>query len=263
MAILESRTKTGISWISESIALFKQAPRKWLLLALCYLGIFVLIPSVPGLQILAFVTILIWPIFIALAMRLYRNAELKKVENLSTIFQLILPNMRKLFTLGLVCLLYFIGVSLVLSTDVQALADIINKQTELTEAEMTLALQTMTPILLKLTLLFVPLMMAVWFAPMLIAFNHYSVGKAIKSSVAGSLQYIVAITAAWLLLTAGIMTLMFVASVVVGLFAFMLPAIVQSLMTALVFGCFLISIALTLAFQYVSYRDIYRAAGTI
>jgi hypothetical protein len=263
MAILESRTKTGISWISESITLFKQSPRKWLLLALSYLGIFVLIPSVPGLQIFAFVTILIWPIFIAIAMRLYRNAEMSKVENLSTVMQLIQPKVKNLLMLGLVCLLYFILVSIILSTDVKALAEIIDKQTQLTEEQMTLAVQTMIPILLKLTLLFIPLMMAVWFAPMLIAFNDYSLVKAIKSSVAGSLQYIVAMTAAWLLLTAGMMTLMIASSVVVGLFAFMMPSIVQSLMTTLVFGCFLISIALTLAFQYVSYRDIFRAAGTI
>jgi len=263
MAILESRTKTGISWISESITLFKQSPRKWLLLALSYLGIFVLIPSVPGLQIFAFVTILIWPIFIAIAMRLYRNAEMSKVENLSTVMRLIQPKVKNLLMLGLVCLLYFILVSIILSADVKALAEIIDKQTQLTEEQMTLAVQTMIPILLKLTLLFIPLMMAVWFAPMLIAFNDYSLVKAIKSSVAGSLQYIVAMTAAWLLLTAGMMTLMIASSVVVGLFAFMMPSIVQSLMTMLVFGCFLISIALTLAFQYVSYRDIFRAAGTI
>ena len=80
MAILESRTKTGVRWVAESVALFKLTPRKWLLLALSYLGIFVFIPSFPGLQLFSFVTILIWPIFIAIAMRMYRNAEVKKDE---------------------------------------------------------------------------------------------------------------------------------------------------------------------------------------
>lgn len=263
MAILDSRTKTGISWISESIDLFKQSPRKWLLLALCYLGIFVLIPSMPGLQIFAFITILIWPVFIVIAIRLYRNAEINKGENISTILQLIQPKIKQLLLLGLVCLLYFMVVSIILSADVKALAEIIDKQTQLTEEEMSLAVKTMIPILLKLTLLFIPLMMAVWFAPMLIAFNHYPLAKAIKSSVAGSLQYIVAMTAAWLLLTAGMMTLLFASSMLVGLFALILPNLVPSLMTALVFGCFLISIALTLAFQYVSYRDVFRAASVI
>ncbi len=153
MAILESRTKTGISWVSESIALFKQSPRKWLILAMAYLSIFLLIPSIPGLQIFAFITILIWPIFIAIGMRMYRNAEYQKEENLSTIMQLIQPKMKKLVMLGLISLLYFIVVSIILSADVQALAQVMDKQAKLTEQEVLLALQAMMPILLKMTLL--------------------------------------------------------------------------------------------------------------
>lgn len=261
MAILASRTKTGMSWVSECIALFKQAPRKWLLLALAYLGIFVFMPSVPGLQLFAFVTILVWPIFIAIAMRMFRNTELQKEENLSAIIQLIQPHMRKLLLLGLVSLLYFMLVSVILSTDLQAVAEIMEQKTKLSEQEMMLAIgQTMTPVLLKLALLFIPLMTAVWFAPMLIAFNGYSVMKSLKSSIAGSLQYMVAMTAAWLLLTAGMISLMMGASLIAGVFAFVQPAFAQSVMTTLVFGCLLISISLTLAFQYVSYRDIFRGA---
>ena len=260
MAILASRIQTGMSWIAESIALFKQAPRQRLLLALAYLGIFVLIPSLPGLQLLAFVATLIWPIFIAIAMRIYRNSEFKKQENLSTIMQLIQPKLRKLLMLGLGSLLYFMMVSVVLSSDVQALAEMLDKKAQLSEQEVLLAWKTIMPVFLKLILLFIPLMMAIWFAPMLIAFNDYSVMKALKSSLAGSLQYMVAMTAAWLLLSVGIVMLMLSASLFSGLFAFMQLAFAQALMTMLVFGCLLISIALTLAFQYVSYRDIFRAA---
>jgi hypothetical protein len=260
MAILASRTKTGISWVGESIALFKQAPRKWLLLALTYLGIFVFIPSFPGMQIFAFITILIWPIFIAIAIRLYRNTEFQKEDNLSAVMQLIQPKMRKLVMLGFVNLAYFIIVSLLLRSDMQVLTDIMNKEAEMSEQEVMLAMQTMMPIFIKLIVFFIPLVMAVWFAPMLIAFNDYAVTKALKSSIAGSLQYVVAMTAAWLLLTSGIMLLMLAASIFSGLFAFVSLAFAQSLMTILVFGALLISVALTLAFQYVSYRDIFRAA---
>jgi hypothetical protein len=260
MAILESRTRTGISWISESIALLKQAPRKWMFIALAYLAIFVFIPSVPGLQLFALLTIVIWPVFIAIAIRMYRNEEVKKTENISAIMQLIQPKIQKLLLLGLLTLVYFIGVSLIFSSDAQVLAEILNKQTQMSEQEMVAAMETMMPILLKLMLLFIPLMIAVWFAPMLIAFNDYSVMKSLKSSVAGTIQYMVALTAAWLLLSAGIVTLMLIASIIVGLFSFMQPAIAQTLMSFFLFGCFLISVALTLAFQYVSYRDIFRAA---
>lgn len=261
MAILESRTKTGVKWVTESVALFKLTPRKWLLLALSYLGIFVFIPSFPGLQLFSFVTILIWPIFIVIAMRMYHNAEVQKDENLSSIMQLVQPKMRELLLLGLISLFYFILVSIILSADLQAITETMGKQAQLTEQEMVLAIgQTVTPVLLKLTLLFIPLIAAVWFAPMLIVFNGYSVMKSIKSSIAGSLQYVVAMTAAWLLLTAGIISLILTVSLVAGLFAFIQPDFAQSLMTMLIFGCLLVSIALTLAFQYVSYRDIFRAA---
>ena len=260
MAILESRTKTGVSWVTESIELFKPAPRKWMLLALTYLGIYFFIPSIPGLQIFGFISIILWPVFIVIAMRYYRNAEYDKVENLSMIMQLIQPKMKRLVMLGLVNLLYLVVVTLILSADIQALAQVMNKQTELTDQEKLAAMQSMMPIFLKLSVLSIPLMMAVWFAPMLIAFNDYSVMKSLKSSIAGSIQYMVALTAAWLLLSAGIITMMMVSTIIAGLFSFMQPAIAQTLMSVLLFGCVLVSIALTLAFQYVSYRDIFRAA---
>jgi len=257
---LASRTKTGISWVTESIALFKQAPRKWVLLALAYLGLFMLLPSVPGLQIFAFITILIWPVFIAIAMRMYRNAEVNKQESLSAIMQLIQPKIRALISLGLVNLVYFILVSILLSTDIKVLAEIIEKQNELSEQEMTAAIQAMMPILLKLFLMFVPLIVATWFTPMLIAFNGYSLGKAIKSSIAGSLQHIISLIAAWLLLSAASITLMMAASLILDILAVIAPVTVQPLVPIFMFACLLISIAVTLAFQYVSYRDIFRAA---
>lgn len=260
MAILESRTKTGISWVAESVTLFKQAPRKLMLLALVYLGLFVLLPSMPGMQIFAFATILIWPVFISVAMRIYRNVEVQKEENLQATMQLIQPKMKTLIILGFVNLFYFILVSIILSSDMQTLASIIEKQNALTDQEMAKALQTMMPIFLKLALMFIPLLIIGWFSPMLIAFNHYSLGKAIKSSIAGSLQYIVALIAAWLLISAGMVTLMMVASLLVGLFAMIAPAMAQSLVTIIVFGCFLLTVAITFSFQYVTYRDIFRAA---
>lgn len=260
MAILASRTRTGISWISESIALFKQSPRKWMLLALVYLGLLFL-PSMPGLQVIASLfIILIWPVFIAVAMRLYRNTEVKEEESLSLIMQLLQPNMRSLLMLGFINLFYFIVVNFLLLADFQALDSIVNHQGKMSEQETVTAMQTMMPILFKLLLVFIPLLIINWFSPMLIAFNQYSLIKAIKSSIAGCLQYIVALIAAWLLLSAALIALMMVVSVVLGLFALVIPVIAKPVVPIIAFGCFLVNIALTLAFQYVSYRDVFRAA---
>ena len=252
MAILETSTKTGVSWVKESAALFKTAPRKWLLLALTYIGLFVMLPAIPGLQVFSFISILIWPVFLAIAMMLYRNVELKKQQNLSEVFENIKPKMSQLIALGGACLLYVLLVSFVLSGDIQSLAVLAENQAKMTEAEMLVFLQKMLPLLLKFTLLLIPLMMAVWFSPMLIALNNYSVVKALKSSIAGSLQYMVALGAAWLVLTLGMVALM-LPVIIIG-------ALIPVLGQMLLFGCLLLATALMLAFQYVSYRDVFRAA---
>lgn len=252
MAILDSSTKTGISWVKESVALFKTAPRKWLLLALAYIGFFMLLPSVPGLQFFAFISILIWPVFLVISAALYRNAEMKKQQNLSETVQNIQPKMQQLITLGAVCLLYAVLIGFVLDSDIQGLTEIVKNKANMTESEMMVFMQKMVPVMLKMLLLSVPLLMATWFAPMLIAFNNYSLVKAIKSSIAGSLQYMVALGAAWLLFTAGIAALI-LPIIIIGAFV---PLLGQMLL----FGCFLIATALMLAFQYVSYRDVFRAA---
>ncbi len=259
MAILESRSKTGFSWVKESVALFKQSPRKWLLLAMAYVSIFMMLPSLPGFQFFAFLTILIWPVFIAIAIRMYRNAEVSKPESLAATMKIVQPKMATLMLLGVVCLLYGIAVNYLLNADIQGFATVAQGKAEMNESEMAVLVQKMLPFLLKLTLFLVPLMMATWFAPMLIAFNNYSLVKAIKSSIAGSLQYMIALAAAWLLLTGGIVALMLGAGIVVGIIGALVPTVAPLLMSFLVFGCLLLASAIMLAFQYVSYRDVYRS----
>ena len=260
MAILQSRTQTGISWVKESVALFKTAPRKWLMLALAYVGLFMMLPSIPGLQFFAFISILIWPVFLAIAIALYRNAEMNKQQTVGEIIIQIQPKISQLVGLGGACLLYAVLVSFLLNSDLQGLEAVVGNKDKMTESQMMAFLQTIFPLLLKLTLLLIPLMMATWFAPMLIAFNNYSLVKAIKSSIAGSIQYMVALGAAWLLLTAGMLTLMLAVGIVAGLISAMVPMLGQMLMSFIVFGCLLLATALMLAFQYVSYRDVFRAA---
>jgi hypothetical protein len=258
MAILESRSKTGISWVKESVDLFRAAPRKWLLLALAYIGFFVMLPS--SSQFFAFISVLVWPVFLAIVMMMYRNADMKKQQNLSEIFSQIQPKMSQLMALGAACLLYAVLVSFFLNNDIQALLDLVQNKERMTESQMAAFMQKMLPLMLKLALLLAPMMMATWFSPMLIAFNHYALVKAIKSSIAGSIQYMIALAAAWILLSSGIVLLMLVVGIVVGIIGSLVPALAQMLTSFLIFGCLLLATALMLAFQYVSYRDVFRAA---
>ncbi len=260
MAILESRTQTGLSWVKESVALFKTAPRKWLMLALVYVGVFMILPSISVLQFFAFISILMWPVFLALAIALYRNADMKNQQTLGETMQTIQPKMPQLIGLGAACLLYAVLVSFVLHSDLQGLAALAQNKDKMTETQMMAFMQKMLPIMLKVLLLSIPLLMATWFSPMLIVFNNYSLIKAMKSSIAGSLQYIIALIAAWLLLTFGVLALMMGVGIIGGIISAIVPALGQLLIPFILFGCMLLATALMLAFQYVSYRDVFRAA---
>jgi hypothetical protein len=260
MAILDSRTQTGTSWVKESVALFNTAPRKWLTVALVYVGLFMMLPSVPVLQFFAFISILIWPVFLAIAIALYRNADMKKQQILGEVVLQIQPKIQTLIGLGAASLLYAVLVSFILNSDLQGLQVLLGDKDKMTESQMATFVQKMFPLLLKLSLLLIPLMMATWFSPMLIAFNNYGLVKAIKSSIAGSLQYMVALGVAWLVLTLGILALMLVIGIVAGIVSALAPMLGQMLMSIILFGGLLLATALMLAFQYVSYRDIFRAA---
>src|SRR5450830_183774 len=260
MAIFETSSKTGRSWISESIALFKATPSKWMLLASVYVAVFMMIPSLPGFQLFSLITILIWPIFMVIAIAMYRNADNSISQRLSEIINMIKPKMKPLILLGGIFLLYGMLVSLVLNSDVEGLVGMTQSIDKMTDSQAIALLQKFLPFLLKLILALIPMMMATWFSPMLIAFNNYTVGKAIKSSIAGSLQYLFALGIAWLLLTVGIFALLVVAGIVIAIIGGLAPMLGQLLMPILVFGCLLLATSLMFAFQYVSYRDVFRAA---
>ncbi|MEI8362983.1 MAG: BPSS1780 family membrane protein [Betaproteobacteria bacterium] len=260
MAILETSPKTGRSWISESITLFKAAPNRWILLAVVYVAVFMMIPSLPGFQLFSLITILIWPIFMVIAIAMYRNADNNVKQSLSEIVNMIKPKMPPLLALGGIFLLYGLLVSLLLNNDIDGLLGMVSSLDKMTDTQAKAFLDKILPFLLKLTLALIPMMMATWFSPMLIAFNNYTVGKAIKSSIAGSLQYMVALGVAWILLTLGIFSLLIMAGIIIAILGGLAPMLSQLLMPILVFGCLLLATSLMFAFQYVSYRDVFRAA---
>lgn len=260
MAILESRTKTGVSWVKEAVALFKTNPSRWMLLGLSYVAVFMMIPSIPGLQLFSFVVILMWPIFLVFAISLYRNADTLQSQSLSAVFKVVQPKIKALVGLGTFCLLYGILVGVLLNSDIQGVLKLSQAGGVMTESQAASLMGKVLPLLLKGSLLSAPLLMATWFSPMLITFNNYGVVKAIKSSIAGSIQYMVALGTAWLLLTAGIVLLMIPAGMLVAIVTLVQASLGELLASLLVFGILLLATTLMLAFQYLSYRDVFHAA---
>ena len=259
MAIHQSNIQTGLSWAKESWALFKLAPSKWISLGLSYIVLFFILPSLPGLQILSLVSTLIWPAFLVLAVTLYRNADNGITEAISQILTRIKPKLKQLVGLGALCLAYFVAVSLILGDDMQNVMKLVEVGAQ-TNAQVNTLLDKTLPLLLKLTLLLLPLLMFTWFSPMLIVYNNYSVIKAVKSSIAGLLQYMLALGISWLVFTLAFMLVMLGLGLVVGLITLVSATLGSILMVFATFGSLLVATAIMLAFQYVSYRDVFKAA---
>lgn len=263
MAILQSRTQTGLNWVKESLALFMQSPRKLTMLAMAYITFFVMLPSALSSLYFVVLTILIFPAFIVLAMLIYKNIDNQSNQKLAEILVKIQLKVPQLMLLGLVSLVYGIVMSYLLSSDMQWLAkmsQVVQTKTPISEKQASLLFEKGIPIMLKMMLFSAPLIIVTWFSPMLIALNNYSLIKAIKSSIAGAIQYAVAMGVAGLVLLLGLVILMLAMSIFAVLVGKLMPASAQFLMSLLVFGWLLFATAIMLAFQYVSYRDIFRSA---
>lgn len=261
MANFKADVKLGVNWVLAAVQLLKARPNKWLFFALMYVMLFAILPSI--IQPISYVSTVIWPIFIAAAMAMLRNVDEQQTQEVREIVQGLKPKMRPLMILGAVSLLYVVLIMLLLNTDIQGLIKLAPQgAATMTEAQAEAIVDQMLPLLLKLSLLMLPLFMATWFAPMLIAFNQYSVAKAIKSSIAGSLQYTVALGVAWLTLTAAMAALLVLVGIVFGLLGQLIPSAGLALSGPVILLCMLVAVGMMLAVQYLSYRDVFRAAPT-
>lgn len=248
-----SSVKTGLSWVTGSLQIFLLSPNKWLLLALAYVVIFVVLPSLPHMPVLvALLVILFWPCFIALAIGIYREADQGRDTKLADLFQQIKPRMGMLIALGGVCLVYGILVGMFTSGDTHALSELINQK-----ADPKQILTQAMPLMTKALLFFTPLLMATWFSPMLIAYQEFSVLEAIKHSLWASWRNLVTLGVAWLALTLALIVVMLVMGVVVGLVATISQVLSTILMILLILGSLLVGTSFMFAIQYFSYRHVY------
>lgn len=245
--------KAGLDWVYRSVMLFRKNPPKWLMHALLYVILFVMMPSIPAMPVLvSLVIILFWPTFLALFMGIYREADLGRDTEPRVLVEEIRPNFIRLITLGGMCLAYGILAGVLVKTDTASLADLVNQKAE---AEVLMA--QAVPLILKMLLLLAPMIMASWFSPMLIAFQGYPVLEAIKHSIWQCGKNMIAITVAWAILTIALLVLMLVAGIVMSIITAMSAFVGGILMGLVVFGMLLVMTYFLLAIQYFSYRHVY------
>jgi hypothetical protein len=247
--------RDSIRWNKESFKLFKKTPNQSLMLSLAYLFIFMLLPSMPMIQIFSIASILIWPIFLVFAVNFYKTHDKNKEENFLAVFEKIKPRLTTLLMLGFICLIYAAMVTMVLNSEMQGFIQLSENNNELVTV-----INNFLPMIGKLILLLLPLLMATWFSPMLIIYNNYSLFKSIKSSIAGCLMYIFPLGLSWLIFSIIAILFMLSCGLLIGALASLFPAIGPSLMGAIIFFALLVITSVMFAFQYISYRDIFKSA---
>ena len=242
----------AIKWINDSISLFRQKPAMCMLLALSYVAIGIT-PAIGGLPIpIKLLAILSLPSFQLMVINFYLELDKGRQPKLAGLFNLIKPYIGKLVILGGICLLYSALASELTSSDLATLNTMMQDGSD-NEAIATKFL----PLMLKVLLLLAPLLMATWFAPMLIVHHQFSIFRAIKSSIAGSLYSALSLGIAWAILTLAFAVAMTLIGAVVAIVAAISQHAAEALASLILINCFLVATALMLAFQYVSYRDVF------
>lgn len=245
--------KTGLDWVYRSILLFQQNPPKWLVCALLYVTLFVMLPSIPGMPVLiSLFVILFWPLALALFIGVYREADLGRDTEPRQLLEEMKPHVVRLVTLGGVFLVYSLLTGFLVKDEMAQLALLVEQKSG-PEVIMPLAL----PLISKMLLLLVPMIMASWFSPMLVAYQGFSVVEAIKHSLWQTWRNMVAITVAWLLLTVALLGFLLVVGLIIGAVATLVALLGALLMSMVVLGCLLIVTYFMLAIQYFSYRHVY------
>ncbi len=259
----ETESQRGLRWVRESIALFKTQPHVWMLWSLAYIVLFMVLPSLPHMGFLGLLTVVFWPVVMAFIVLLYRQRDLSQQIDANVVITQLQPHIKTLALFGLSCLAYAVIATYFLSSDMAALVAQAPRKAGMTESQTTLFIETALTLLVKVLLLLLPLFIATWFSPMLITLNGYPMIKAIKSSIAGMLQYTAAMGVSWLVMTAGMLTIMLGLGLVIGVLSQLIPMLAQLLMPLLVFAALLMINALMFAFQYITYKEVFKAAPVV
>ncbi len=241
-------------WVTQSVLLTKLNFKVTLLLGSAYIFAYLLVPSIPGLSFISPFLIIAWPMSTMIFINFFRLSQDKKETDFKGLLKINKENIRALIYLGVICLFYSLLISLVLSADIK------NILAAASEPEISEDISNnLVSILIKFMVLAIPILIATWFSPILIAYHNFGLIKAIKSSFAGVLLSIMPIILSWLILLGGFISIIFLIIVVFTI----LGSSVNVLMSyVLIFLCMLVLaayISTLFSFQYITYKDIYKS----
>ena len=238
------------SWLRDIFLILKKTKNYSLMIGYTYLFIFLVLPSLPLIQFLSPIVIILWPVVVVQIITFYQSQENKKISIFKLDSQL-KKSIPQLLRIGLITFFYALLVSTFLSPQMQSIVEQANAGDSVIEAAVFIKL------ILKLFLFMLPLFAATWFSPMIIVFRGEGVFKALKSSIAAILIYIIPLLMTWASMIVIFALLIYVLQNFLLLFGFSQAAYI-AVSTVVIFSLTAVYIAALFIFQFLGYKQIFK-----
>ena len=238
------------SWLRDIFLILKKTKNHSLVIGYTYLFIFLVLPSLPLIQFLSPIVIILWPVAVVQIINFYRSSDNKKIS----IFKLdnqIKKSIPQLLRIGLITFFYALVISTFLSPQMQSIVEQANAGDSVLDAAIFLKL------ILKLFLFMLPLFAATWFSPMIVVYRGEGVFKALKSSIAAILIFIIPLLLTWVSMIVIFAVLIYAFQNFLLLFGLSQAAYI-AISTIIIFSLTAVYIAALFIFQFLGYKQIFK-----
>ena len=238
------------SWLRDIFVILKKTKNHSLVIGYTYLFIFLVLPSLPLIQFLSPIVIILWPVAVVQIINFYRSSDNKKIS----IFKLdsqIKKSIPQLLRIGLITFFYALVISTFLSPQMQSIVEQANAGDSVLDAAIFLKL------ILKLFLFMLPLFAATWFSLMIVVYRGEGVFKALKSSIAAILIFIIPLLLTWVSMIVIFAVLIYVFQNFLLLFGLSQAAYI-AISTIIIFSLTAVYIAALFIFQFLGYKQIFK-----
>ena len=238
------------SWLIDIFLILKKTKNHSLVIGYTYLFIFLVLPSLPLIQFLSPIVIILWPVAVVQIINFYRSPDNKKIS----IFKLdsqIKKSIPQLLRIGLITFFYALVISTFLSPQMQSIVEQANAGDSVLDAAVFLKL------IVKLFLFMLPLFAATWFSPMIVVYRGEGVFKALKSSIAAILIFIIPLLLTWVSMIVIFAVLIYAFQNFLLLFGLSQAAYI-AISTIIIFSLTAVYIAALFIFQFLGYKQIFK-----
>ena len=238
------------SWLRDIFLILKKTKNHSLVIGYTYLFIFLVLPSLPLIQFLSPIVIILWPVAVVQIINFYRSPDNKKIS----IFKLdsqIKKSIPQLLRIGLITFFYALVISTFLSPQMQSIVEQANAGDSVLDAAVFLKL------IVKLFLFMLPLFAATWFSPMIVVYRGVGVFKALKSSIAAILIFIIPLLLTWVSMIVIFAVLIYAFQNFLLLFGLSQAAYI-AISTIIIFSLTAVYIAALFIFQFLGYKQIFK-----